>query len=526
MFVTLDRSLNDRLKDRSQPETTREINNELFQFAYQNWNRLLDFESDDSPGNDSPTLYFGLGSRRRARSLIQSGSNHRLYEPDPHRFQIFLDEYPNALADQDWKVGTGLWLEEGFFDCDQLKLDVQTLYRRLYNPLPIYMAEQPAILKSDPALIVQVGALFYRDVIEAFKSESIPVLPLQLDYWNYDSLVEQFQQSSAQRLFSINLIEDLPELCAQTGVHYISWEIDPSISPYDEVSADVGASTSIYTYRRKNVLRLRAVGYDDVEYCPLASNPQLRQPREDVDESYDTPISFVGSSMRQNAREQLNTLVEFLEGREDGAIEWSGLLEWIDRWKDSPPDWDEDTLGDVQAVLEELGIPFEIELGDERVCPSLIVGEYRAYQKRASVVETVGNHFDIDVWGDRGWVDHVGEKGTYRGEAGHGDELTDIYNASAINLDVNRIYQPNIVTMRVFDAMACGSVVLSEKSEAIESLLTPGEDCVLYEGKEGLLDTIEGLLNDEERREAIGRRARQSIEDEHSITHRLRTMDF
>lgn len=297
MFSIPDTSIEQLLEKRSFPETTREIQGDLFSFGFQEWHRLKDYEDGPSIGADQTTLFFGLGSRERTRRLIQTGPGHRLYEPDPHRLAIFLEEFPGFFNEGDWKVGTGLWLQEGFLD-DIERSVVQPLLKKQYDPLPAEMVESPAALLATGGLIIQVGALFYRDIVEAIKGNNKPILPLQLDHWTPSALRDQFANSDVETLFTINLIEELPELCSEVNTHYVCWEIDPSMSPYDEVSEEAGDSTTIHTYRKENILRLRAVGYRDVEYCPLASNKLLRRPIDDKSlNDYETPVSFVGLSL-------------------------------------------------------------------------------------------------------------------------------------------------------------------------------------------------------------------------------------
>ncbi|MGM0381618.1 MAG: glycosyltransferase family protein, partial [bacterium] len=347
------------------------------------------------------------------------------------------------------------------------------------------------------------------------------VCPLQLGHWSEEGLKVQLKKTAAKNIFSINVIDGLADLSAKTDMEYLSWEIDPATSPYKSVTKAGGTNSHIYTYRKKNIPKLIEAGYENAEYCPLASNTMIRRPVEEDLEKYGCDISFVGSSMRKNARRQLNRILAEIDSRSDSDANWKELKNHIVKWKSSSPDWDEDTQKEIKKVLDLHGLPHEITINQDPVYLPMAIGEYRAFQKRVQVVKNVGDEFPIHVWGDSGWRDYVGKKGTYRGKAGHGEELTKIYSASRINLDINRIYQPEIVTMRVFDAMACGSVVLTEDSEEIKSLFEPGMDCFLYSGREDLLLTIEHLLNNERELLDVGSRAREKIVDSHTIKKRL-----
>ena len=516
------RSLKTLVDGRSGPSTIREKNGELYLYTFQQWKSLKKSESKWSPDHsEQTTLYFGLGSRERARKLIQTGPRQRLYEPDPHRFYRFLERYPDILSQNNWKVGTGLWLEQGFLD-GSMNLELHPLLKRVYDPLPSLLATGNPRLLNVAGIIMQIGDLYYRDVIESFKQFERRVWPLQLGHWQPKTLGTQLASSSSNTLFTINLIEGLPSLTRAVDMDYVCWEIDPSISPYLSVESEETAQTRIYTYRRRNVKRLTQTGYQHAEYLPLASNCRLRCPLPPEEcEPYKADVSFVGSSMKENALYQRRRLEEFFQ-KDDR--DWRPLEDQIKQWRNNLPDWRSQPLRTIEHLLDQHELPDQIESDGDRLSVRWILGEYRAYQKRQDVIRTISEHYETDVWGDDGWESAVGKRGNYRGPAGHGRELTRIYNASRVNLDVNRIYQPEIITMRVFDVMACASVVLTEENESVGECFQPGTDCVSYGGRDDLVNTVEMLLSNPAKREKIAENARQTIKKRHSISNRLRTM--
>ena len=65
----------------------------------------------------------------------------------------------------------------------------------------------------------------------------------------------------------------------------------------------------------------------------------------------------------------------------------------------------------------------------------------------------------IVVYGEDGWR---GVAKDVRALASHGDQLPRIYAGTRLNLDIPRMYQREIITIRVFDIAATRSVVLTE----------------------------------------------------------------
>ena len=112
----------------------------------------------------------------------------------------------------------------------------------------------------------------------------------------------------------------------------------------------------------------------------------------------------------------------------------------------------------------------------------------------------------------------------YRGWAGHIHEVGRIYAAAQVNLDIGRIYQQDIVTMRVFDALASGGFVLAERSPDLERLFEVGVEVEAYTDLEELVDKVGFYLTHPERAREIAARGRAAVERRHSIEARVLEM--
>lgn len=93
------------------------------------------------------------------------------------------------------------------------------------------------------------------------------------------------------------------------------------------------------------------------------------------------------------------------------------------------------------------------------------------------------------------------------------DRLIDIYQRSraVINVAKNREH----ITLRLFEAGACGTPVISEACVGIEEFFTPGEDVLLYNDMEELQEVVKDILPDGDTQE-IGTRARERVLDEYT----------
>jgi spore maturation protein CgeB len=164
--------------------------------------------------------------------------------------------------------------------------------------------------------------------------------------------------------------------------------------------------------------------------------------------------------------------------------------------------------------LRDSGKPYEAPL---------VLGELAAAEKRLNYIANLAR-FNVQVWGDPGWRTLESRGVRYRGSAGHLDELTRIYNAAMIHVDIGRIYQPDIVTMRVFDVLACGGFLLAEYSEGLEDLFELGKELICYRTLDELSTLIDYYLKHAAEARVIAQRGKARVQRDHTIQQRLSEM--
>jgi spore maturation protein CgeB len=128
------------------------------------------------------------------------------------------------------------------------------------------------------------------------------------------------------------------------------------------------------------------------------------------------------------------------------------------------------------------------------------------------------------VWGDPGWKALEADGVTYRGRAGHGSELTKIYSGARVQIDIGRIYQNDIITMRVFDVLACGGFLLAEWNEALAQAFEIGVEIETWRTLDELESKVAYYLEHPVKREAIAERGLRAVRDRHRIRQRVATI--
>lgn len=381
--------------------------------------------------------------------------------------------------------------------------------------------------------MLATGGLLVDDVADALRAEGLSPISWDLRGWSAEELAHTARTAGAEVAVAINFTHGLVEACAELDLPVRVWEIDPAtdeVAPHDEA---VTSHARIGTWRASHVGVFQAAGFTDVLHLPLAANPERRSPRplsEAERDRYEAPVVFVGASMVDQAMEHRRRLVAAhvlgRGGDPSAAVEEvEAAIEFVlDAQREDFSTYRvPELLAEVLPCLANPRSEAALQaLGGDR--PDALLGELAAADKRITYVANLGQ-VGAEVWGDEGWT-HVEQYGAaWRGPARHGDELSRIYSTAGIHLDVGRIYQSDIVTMRVFDVLACGGFCLAEWSPELADYFVIGEELDCYRTLEELLEKVEFWLEaGEERRRSVGRRGRQRVLRDHTIRQRVQRL--
>ncbi len=393
----------------------------------------------------------------------------------------------------------------------------------------IYPLEAVALehgLGEHRALLV-TGELFVDDLADALRERGFGVMPWEVTRHAREELLHVARKVAPRLVVAVNYTQGLAELCSELHLPLLCWEVDPATDHPRKKGAVHTAH--VFTYRRAQVAWYERAGFSSVRYLPLAANPARRRaPAPPPDPRFQAPISFVGASMVANSMRSKKAFVSLYalwKGMDlqhtpsEVATQARELLERIlstqrtDRSRNLVP-------GQVDALCQGWRAwARELEKPD----PAMLAAEVAAAEKRLSIVANLGA-LGIRVWGDQGWKLTSQHGVRPMGRAGHGKEINAIYAGSLVNLDVNRLYQPDIVTMRVFDVLACGGFVLAEHNDAIEELFEPGVHLDCWRDTDELLAKARHYIAHPDEARRIARAGRERVLRQHTVTQRLETM--
>ena len=355
-------------------------------------------------------------------------------------------------------------------------------------------------------VLVGTGTLFVDDLAHGLQQEGYTVYPLATTLHSVAELDYTVQTIQPHAIFTINYLHGTAEFCARHQVPFRCWEIDPAtdqVRPFQDKG-----DAHIFTYRQANVAHWQSNGYAS-SYLPLASNPDRRTPGTQQPHG----LAFVGTSMVQTAEAYAVRLVQLLHAQGHDEAYARTAIEHILSAQSHANSY----VADALFAQQFPGLPI---MTDD---PAMLLGEIAASRHRIQVIQKLAD-LTIDVWGDAGWsqIQHAGLH--YKGPAGHFHQLNDIYRGSLINIDIGRIYQSDIVTMRVFDVLACGGFVLAAHCDALAELFEIGQEIDSWRTLEELHDKATWYSAHPELARTIAQRGREKILSQHTIRLRVKQM--
>ncbi len=486
-----------------------------------------DIESTLGDVSDPKNIFlFGIGLGEQLDYILQQFSKVRItvWDRDPWLVRLVLmrEDYSKHLKSGRLKIHMGV---------DILDLLGMTRYGMvIYHPFlrQVYRNEQKLIEHGvrEKRAIMCSEDLFADDVCSAFEKLGFSVYTLDIGKLSLEEMEMTVRRFNPQVVFAVNYMNGLAEFCHNNNVDLICWEVDPATDRLKPCKTPSDRAC-IFTYRKTNVSEFVEAGFKNAEHLYLASDTEKRSaPHLSPEEKdkYGSSLSFVGSSMIGNANFCkdifLSNYKAYRDGNDEAVKEGVRLLEEVlsAQRKDFSnyviPDLLREHFPDFVNYFSGLSGTYD---------PFMLVGEIAAAEKRINYLAGL-NTFDVKVWGDEGWrvIEQYGIK--YMGNAGHFYEINKIYGASRINVDINRLYQMDIVTMRIFDIMACGGFVLAEYSDEISEIFELGREVETYRTLEELVSKVEYYMSHGNEALEIAARGREAVIKNHTILTRVKYM--
>ena len=312
-------------------------------------------------------------------------------------------------------------------------------------------------------IIVIDYKLFAKDVaqeLDILNHEVFYVSHQQINDIGLASIIASVQPDF---LITINFSPEVAYICSSCKIKYVSWTVDPlPPSRFEIIEGTTLDNCIVFTHRTEDTEKFKRLGFNNSYHLLLAAS-RGRQLQKAINNSYQCDISFVGVTLYKEYEKLVDYITRIAPDLKFYTLE-NLLMKDYQNVITSETIYNE-REGEIPNTVEGLLKDFTTELFDHNYLSSLINGFYSFKHRVASVTAING----IMVYGDEFWSSQIKN---YRGIADHGEELNAIYYNSTLNYDVSRFYQKSSVNMRVFDAMACGGVILTESNNSINNIFS------------------------------------------------------
>jgi len=267
-----------------------------------------------------------------------------------------------------------------------------------------------------------------------------------------------------------------------------------------------------FVSNRAYVEPLRAKGFI-AHFLPLATDPSLFFPFSG-NTGYKRNVCFVGNSYRKQ-------LDEFCAGHGDFL---QRLVPFMgEALKNRESDVTTDISSEVTRKLASEVLPLSLPARKA----NFIVKHFISYLFRKRFVCGLARAYpDFVVFGDEFWLCDL-PKEQVSLSVGYYTNLNQTYGETRINIDINRVVITEGLTQRVFDCLAGGNFIMTDKKSIIsEFFKTEGEDreVVVFNNELHCRELIDYFLLHEAERKAIAERGRKRVLAQHTYDHRLRTL--
>lgn len=139
--------------------------------------------------------------------------------------------------------------------------------------------------------------------------------------------------------------------------------------------------------------------------------------------------------------------------------------------------------------------------------------------ERKHTLDAVSRHFHVDLYtqSDSSMLPHVQNCGIADSER----VMPKIFKCSKINLNMTLRSIKSGIPQRAFDIMGCGGFLMSNYQPELAEYFIPGEDLVLYDSVDDLIQKIDYYLSHEEERLQIAKNGYEKIKRYHTYDTRL-----
>lgn len=181
----------------------------------------------------------------------------------------------------------------------------------------------------------------------------------------------------------------------------------------------------------------------------------------------------------------------------------------------------------LQAIHEHLASSFSkaTYMGPAQMLLYFLYTEANS-RRRVQILDAIPPGREFGLYGPPDWLGLLPptRKNSYKGPIISKEALHQLYRSSMVNLSINSLQGFGFINPRVFETSAAGGFLLAEYVPGLETVFEKDAELLWFERLDEIGPCLECAWADEEKREAMIRRAQSKLLHNHTYTHRARTI--
>lgn len=347
---------------------------------------------------------------------------------------------------------------------------------------------------------------------------SYPIVDKLNDVPFAKKLEETLKEKKYDCIFTFNFLPIISKVAYAYDVKYISWIFDsPHLTLYSK--SVFNECNYIFHFDRMEMNKLRERGVANIFHMPLAVNVSRLEKTfaEKKQQDYLYEVSFLGNLYNNefNFFDQIKNMPEYYRGFFDGLIQTQMQLYGYDVASNViTKEMFRKMKSFVSFQLDEELFIEEKEIFDNMLQKKVTVKE------RLEILRKISEKYQIAHFAPQ--ADDTLTNVDFRGFADYTTEMPFIFRDSQINLNITLRSILSGIPLRCLDVMGAGGFLLSNYQPELAEYFVDGQEMVMYESHDDLLDKIEYYLVHEKEREEIALCGKEKIKKEFSYEKKLK----
>lgn len=373
------------------------------------------------------------------------------------------------------------------------------------------------------------------DMVAAFEESGHTVyrIPFSNKEVHHDDAIEQELKKSIEAyapdfVFSFNYFPIVSLACKSMQVTYISWVYDcPYVLLYSYTV--INSCNIIFLFDKTLCQEFKQAGISTIHYLPLAANPKRLAQMNDFHSfqnskwNTQTDIAFIGSlyNEKHNFYERLENnggISSYTRGYLEGIMSAQKQIYGYNFIQDM---LSEDIVTDMHHAL-----PLE---PDERTVASkeylyaqYVINRHITSLERIEFLTRIGKTYSYDLYTPDSSISLPGCHN--HGAVDYYKMAPYVFKSAKINLNITLRSIKSGIPLRAFDILGAGGFLLTNYQADFDDCYRNGEDYVVYENSDDMMDKIAYFLMHENERKEIALNGFQKTSEKNTYIHRVNTI--